>query len=88
MKDYQSTHGDNKFPPFGDFVKFVADNADVQCLPVLVGLNAGKPMKDGKEESGPRKPYERRTRSKFDSPSADLKPRQPTLRKAYVRSTR
>lgn len=30
-RDYQKKHGDNKFPPFTEFVKFVTEIAKVHC---------------------------------------------------------
>ena len=39
VRDYQTTHGDNKFPQFPKLVKFVTEMAEVQCLPVLTNLD-------------------------------------------------
>ncbi|KAK3702243.1 hypothetical protein QZH41_016771 [Actinostola sp. cb2023] len=46
VRDYQLVHGDTKYPPFKQFVKFVTDTAEVQCLPVLAGLDSVKPAKE------------------------------------------
>ena len=40
VHDYQAKHGDNKFPPFSAFVNFVTEIAEIQCLPVLTGVEA------------------------------------------------
>ena len=39
-------HGDIKFPPFSEFVKFVAETAEIQCLPVLTNLDTNRFTKD------------------------------------------
>ena len=59
VKDYQAKHGDNKFPPFRDFVKFVTASAEVQCLPILAGLDTARSFKD--QHGTKPKPQERRT---------------------------
>ena len=46
VRDYQIKHGDSKFPPFSEFVKFVAETAEIQCLPVLTNLDTNRFTKD------------------------------------------
>ena len=46
VRDYQIKHGDSKFPPFSEFVKFVAEIAEIQCLPVLTNLDTNRFTKD------------------------------------------
>ena len=48
VRDYQTMHGDNKFPPFAKFVKFVTEIAEVQCLPVLTNLDSSFAAKEEK----------------------------------------
>lgn len=48
MRDYQLKHGDNKFPPFSEFVHFVTEIAEVQCLPVLTSLSTNEYLKESK----------------------------------------
>ena len=50
VRDYQTKHGDNKFPPFSAFVQFVIEIAEVQCLPVLTGVEANS--QDVKNQRG------------------------------------
>ncbi|KAK3737845.1 hypothetical protein QZH41_004783 [Actinostola sp. cb2023] len=60
VKAYQSKHGENKFPPFVEFVKFVTDIAEVQCLPVLSGLEGSQPTDDNRHKfTRPRHNYRR-----------------------------
>ena len=42
VRDYQTKHGDSKFPPFSEFVKFVTEIAEVKCLPVLASLHTNR----------------------------------------------
>ena len=46
VRDYQLKNGENTFPPFANFVSFVTEIADVQCLPVLTGLSPSSSNKD------------------------------------------
>ena len=46
VREYQVKHGDSKFPPFANFVQFVNEIAEVQCLPVLSGLDISKQTRD------------------------------------------
>ena len=46
VRDYQIKHGDSKFPPFSEFVKFVTEIAEIQCLPVLINLDTNRFTKD------------------------------------------
>ena len=46
----RSDVGDNKFPPFSAFVQFVIEIAEVQCLPVLTGVEANS--QDVKNQRG------------------------------------
>ncbi|XP_020617947.1 uncharacterized protein LOC110055866 [Orbicella faveolata] len=39
VRGYQTKHGDNKFPPFVEFVRYVTEISEVQCLPVLTNLD-------------------------------------------------
>ena len=41
-------HGDHKFPPFAEFVRFITEMAEVQCLPVLCNLDLDSSAKDDK----------------------------------------
>ena len=67
--DYQEKYGDTKFPPFPIFVKYFTEIADIQCLPVLTGLDVKN--KDDRERrntsfkksSTPRKSYKAGTLS-------------------------
>ena len=47
VRDYQTKHGDNKFAPFAEFVKFVTEIAEVQCLPVLTNLDTCFSAREG-----------------------------------------
>ena len=40
VPDYQARYGNTKFPPFSTFVDFVVEIAEVQCLPVLAGVES------------------------------------------------
>ena len=46
VRDCQLKNGENTFPPFANFVSFVTEIADVQCLPVLTGLSPSSSNKD------------------------------------------
>ena len=48
VRDHQLKHGDNKFPPFSEFVRFVTEIAEVQCLPVLSSLATNECVKESK----------------------------------------
>ena len=56
VRDYQQRHGDNKFPPFSAFVNFVAEIADVQCLPVLSDVEVNKQEREDKSRNRRRGP--------------------------------
>lgn len=45
VRDHQLKNGDNKFPPFSEFVRFVTEIAEVQCLPVLSSLATNECVK-------------------------------------------
>ena len=51
MRDYQLKNGDSKFPPFSEFVRFVTEIAEVQCLPVLSSLATNECEKNPNLES-------------------------------------
>ena len=38
----------DKFPPFAEFVKFVTEIAEVQCLPVLTNLDTSLSAREDK----------------------------------------
>lgn len=48
MRDYQLKNSDSKFPPFSEFVRFVTEIAEVQCLPVLSSLATNECVKESK----------------------------------------
>ena len=48
VRDYLTKHGDKKFPPFAEFVKFVSEIAEVQCLPVLTNLDKSLSAREDK----------------------------------------
>ena len=48
VRDYQTKHGDSKFPPFSEFVKFLTEIAETQCLPILTNLDTNRFTKDVK----------------------------------------
>ena len=51
VRDYQTKYGENKFPPFSEFVKFVTEIAEVQCLPVLTNLDSSFSVKEEKKRN-------------------------------------
>lgn len=60
VRDYQTKHGDNKFPPFVEFVKFVTEIAEVQCLPVLTNLDTSFSAREDKNRGFRRRNGSRR----------------------------
>lgn len=60
VRDYQTKHGDNKFPPFAEFVKFVSEIAEVQCLPVLTNLDTSFSAREDKNRGFRRRNGSRR----------------------------
>ena len=67
VRDYQTKHGDNKFPPFAEFVKFVTEIAEVQCLPVLSNLGTGFSAREDKNRS-----FKRRNGSRMNQAANSL----------------
>ena len=60
VRDYQTKHGDNKFPPFAEFVKFVSKIAEVQCLPILTNLDTSFSAREDKNRGFRRRNGSRR----------------------------
>ena len=47
-RDHQLKNGDNRFPPFSEFVRFITEIAEVQRLPVLSSLATNECVKESK----------------------------------------
>ena len=62
VRDYQTKYGENKFPPFSAFVKFVTEIAEVQCLPVLTNLDSNFSVKEEKRRNFQRRTENRKSR--------------------------
>ena len=62
VRDYQTRYGENKFPPFSAFVKFVTEIAEVQCLPVLTNLDSNFSVKEEKRRNFQRRTENRKSR--------------------------
>ena len=67
VRDYQTKHGDNKFPPFAEFVKFVSEIAEVQCLPVLTNLDTSFSAREDKNRG-----FRRRNGSRINQEANSL----------------
>ena len=61
MRDYQLRHGDSKFPPFVEFVKFITEIAEIHCLPVLTNLDTNKFTKEFKSRNPKTRPGKQRS---------------------------
>ena len=77
VRDHQTKHGDNKFTPFAEFVKFVTETAEVQCLPVLTNLDTSLSAREDKNKSFKRRNGSRRNQE-ANSLATGLKEKLPS----------